>query len=80
MIQSGLVGDQEDCGALGMIDCLPKPYGSEELKQRIEAIAERKAPSSDQTVKADNAGPKAKSESDRRGATTRASATWTAWS
>jgi len=41
LIQSGLIGDDKDSAALGMIDSLAKPYGSKELQQRIAAIAER---------------------------------------
>ena len=41
LIQSGLVGNDKDRAALGVVDSLAKPYGSKELQRRIEAIAER---------------------------------------
>lgn len=68
LIQSGLVGNEKDRGALGMVDSLIKPYGSKELQQRIEAIAKRETAPEVEAVKADEpepAGPK--SDSDRRG-------------
>lgn len=68
LIQSGLVGDDKDRAALGMVDSLAKPYGSKELQQRIKAIAERQSYADG----ADGAGPgtggaKGKSAGDRRG-------------
>ncbi len=66
LIQSGLIGDDKDCGALGMVDSLAKPYGSKELQQRIAAITEREAASSDEAGTIDGAKPK--SDSERRGA------------
>jgi len=66
LIQSGLVGDDKDRGALGMVDSLVKPYGSKELQQRIEAIAERAIASQDEVDKTESAPSKA--DSDRRGA------------
>ena len=71
LIQSGLVGNEKDRGALGMVDSLIKPYGSRELQQRIEAIAKRETAPEDKAVKTDTgekpepAGPK--TDSDRRG-------------
>jgi len=68
LIQSGLVGNEKDRGALGMVDSLVKPYGSRELQQRIEAIAKREAAPA---VKADKAEPAESAEpkdaGDRRG-------------
>ena len=72
LIQSGLVGNEKDRGALGMVDSLVKPYGSRELQQRIEAIAKREATpeaapeaKADKAEKAAPAGPK--EAGDRRG-------------
>ena len=65
MIQSGLVGNDKDRAALGMADSLVKPYGSEELKQRMDAIAERQAPAGPETGEAADARPR--SNGDRRG-------------
>jgi DNA-binding response OmpR family regulator len=45
LIQSGLVGNEKDRGALGMVDSLAKPFGSKELQQRLAAIAARQAAS-----------------------------------
>lgn len=61
MIQSGLVGDDKDRGALGVVDSLAKPYGSKELQQRIEAITSREAAGK-------VGGAKPKSDGERRGA------------
>ncbi len=41
LIQSGLVQDDEERGAFGVVDSLVKPYGSKELQERIEAITQR---------------------------------------
>lgn len=65
MIQSGLVGNDKDRAALGMADSLVKPYGSKELKQRIDAIAEREAPAEEETGEAP--GDRPRSNGDRRG-------------
>ena len=43
MIQSGLVGNDRDRAALGMADSLVKPVASQDLKDRIEAIAGRES-------------------------------------
>ncbi len=66
MIQSGLVGNDKDRGALGMVDSLTKPYGSGELQQRIEAITSREAAASEDAGKIGGAKPK--SDRERRGA------------
>ncbi len=65
LVQSGLVGDDKNRGALGMVESLAKPYGSRELLQRIEAITKREAVSSDEAGKIGDANPK--SDSERRG-------------
>ena len=65
LIQSGLVGDDGECGALGMVDSLAKPYGSAELQQRIEAITGRGAATG--TAAGKTGGPKSNSEDERRG-------------
>ncbi|MDX1575297.1 MAG: response regulator, partial [Kiloniellales bacterium] len=65
MIQSGLVGNEKDRAALGMADSLVKPYGSKELKQRIDAIAEREAP--DDAEAGETGGARPRSNGDRRG-------------
>jgi DNA-binding response OmpR family regulator len=66
MIQSGLVGNDKDRGALGVVDSLTKPYGSRELQQRIEAITSREAAASEDAGKTGNAKPE--SDGERRGA------------
>jgi DNA-binding response OmpR family regulator len=66
LIQSGLVGNEVDRAALGMLDSLAKPYGSKELQQRIAAIAERQGQTDGGVGKA--GGAKEKSASERRGA------------
>lgn len=66
LIQSGLIGNDKDRAALGMVDSLAKPYGSKELQQSIAAIAERQERAAG---KADEAGPSAVSSAgERRGA------------
>ena len=66
LIQSGLIGNDKDCAALGMIDSLAKPYGSKELQQRIAAITEREERAAKKT---DEAGPSdVGSAGERRGA------------
>ena len=66
LIQSGLVGDDKDRAALGMVDSLAKPYGSKELQQRIAAIAERQAQPNGEAGSPGMAKPNAADE--RRGA------------
>jgi DNA-binding response OmpR family regulator len=66
MIQSGLVGNDKDRGALGMVDSLAKPYGSKELQQRIEAITRREASANQDAAKTGNAV--SESGGERRGA------------
>jgi DNA-binding response OmpR family regulator len=66
LIQSGLVGDDKDRAALGMVDSLAKPYGSKELQQRIAAIAERQGQSIGGADKPRGSEPKSADE--RRGA------------
>ncbi len=66
MIQSGLVGNDKDRAALGMVDSLVKPYGAAELKERMDAIAEREAPAGAEGGEA--AGVQPRSNGDRRGA------------
>jgi DNA-binding response OmpR family regulator len=66
MIQSGLVGNDKDRGALGVVDSLTKPYGSRELQQRIEAITSRAAAASEDAGTTDGAKPE--SDGERRGA------------
>lgn len=66
MIQSGLVGNDKDRAALGMADSLAKPYGSEELKQRIDSIAERETATGDESEQSGDA--QTRSNGDRRGA------------
>ncbi len=51
LIQSGLIGNDKDRAALGMIDSLAKPYGSKELQQRIAAITAREARDDDAIYK-----------------------------
>ena len=65
LIQSGLVGDDKDRAALGMVDSLAKPFGSKELQQRIAAITERQNQSNGDAVKPGET--RQKSASDRRG-------------
>jgi DNA-binding response OmpR family regulator len=66
LIQSGLIGNDKDRAALGMIDSLAKPYGSKELQQRIAAITERQEHANE---KVDEAGPSdADPAGERRGA------------
>ena len=63
LIQSGLVDDEVERGALGMVDSLAKPFDAATLQKRIEAIVGR-----DQANKAgeDNA-IKVDAKPDRRG-------------
>lgn len=41
LIQSGLVQDESERAAFGVVDSLVKPYGSKQLQERIEAITQR---------------------------------------
>jgi len=65
MIQSGLVGNDKDRAALGMADSLVKPYGSEDLKNRIEAITGRETATSVESGKSGDV--QSGSNGDRRG-------------
>ena len=66
MIQSGLVGNDRDRAALGMADSLIKPVASQDLKDRIEAIAGRESEAGADSGTAGDAQPR--SNGDRRGA------------
>ncbi len=61
VIQSGLVGDEQDAAGLGFAHCLVKPFSKEQLKARIEAATGR-APHATASQPADDEG----SPADRR--------------
>ena len=65
MIQSGLVGNDRDRAALGMADSLIKPVASQDLKDRIEAIAGRESEAGADSGTAGDA--QTRSNGDRRG-------------
>jgi DNA-binding response OmpR family regulator len=66
MIQSGLVGNDRDRAALGMADSLVKPVASQDLKDRIEAIAGRESEAGADSGTAGDA--QTRSNGDRRSA------------